>query len=415
MRARLRSAIGALVLLSALPAREVRGQLPTITDAPVVRTGNFLLLPAAILSGGYDSNIHREGPPNGPIPAGELFGVGTLQTFAVARSFSFNTTSGAEYLTFKNKPGEGGVSWANRAGMTVVMGVLRPKASARASDTYARPSGYELGERSRHQEWDVAGGADVRLGARAKVGGEVRRLSLNYDASAKYQDSSLHETLSLDLLTVAGDLTYELSPLTSISVKGSSEQHRFRLAPQRDADAGTVTFGVAVSRPATVSGAGQVGLRWFRSLHGTSDTFLGIAGNGIITYSRPSGVQISGRVSRDTQHSYDPSLAYYVFTSVGGNLLMRPAGWRLIVGGAHTWLDYRYAGTSAGLNRVDRHTFAEWVLGHRLGRGMELGVNGQREMKTGTAAFTGNRLMLYWALSLAYVNHFDRPVPGVMP
>jgi hypothetical protein len=104
-----------------------------------------------------------------------------------------------------------------------------------------------------------------------------------------------------------------------------------------------------------------------------------------------------------------------VFTTVGGSLFMRPGGWRLTVGGGHTWLDYRYAGTTAGLHRVDHHTFAEWSLGHRLGRAMELGLNGQREMKTGTAAFTGNRLMAYRALSLPYVNHFDRPIPGVMP
>jgi hypothetical protein len=193
MRVRLRSAIAALALFASVAATHARGQqLPDVKEAPVVRTEKFLLLPAAILSGGYDSNIHREGPPFGPIPAAELFGVATVQTFGVARPFSFNTTSGIEYLTFRDKPGEGGVSWANRAGLAAALGVVRPKASVRASDTYARPSGYEIGERSRHQELDVAGGADVRLGTRASVGAEVRKLALDYDASATYQDSNLY-------------------------------------------------------------------------------------------------------------------------------------------------------------------------------------------------------------------------------
>jgi hypothetical protein len=416
MSARLRSSIAAVVVMTILPGLDASAQqLPVIADAPAFRTENFLILPAAILSSGYDSNIHREGPPNGPIAATELFGVGTVRTFAVARPFLLNTESAAEYSTFKDKKGEGGLSWSNRASVAVGIAALRPKARVRASDTYARPTGFEIGERSRHQELDFGGGFEVLMGHRARAGAEVRHLSLNYDASAKYQDSSLYETLSLDLLGVGANFSYEVSPLTNISIVGSADQYRFRRAPQRDADSESVAFGLSVARPAAVSGSGQVGVRWFRSLTGTSNTFVGITGNGTITYSRPSGTLISGRVSRDTQHSYDPALAYYVFTTVGGSLFMRPGGWRLTVGGGHTWLDYRYAGTTAGLHRVDHHTFAEWSLGHRLGRAMELGLNGQREMKTGTAAFTGNRLMAYWALSLPYVNHFDRPIPGVMP
>jgi len=408
-----------LILTASVILGVVRGgaaqTLPAVGDVPAFRTDNFLLVPAAIVSGGEDTNIHREGPPNGPIAAGELFAVAGVQMFGMASAFEFSGSSGAEIVAFKDNPGEGGLSWAHRVGLRVALPRIRPKASLRYSDTYARPSGFEIGERSRHQELAIGAGVDVRLSPRATLGGEVNHLALNYDAAAVYQDSSLYETLSLDLLTASTQLSYDLTPLTTVSGTATIDQSRFRRASSRDTDGGLVAVSVSMSRPALLSGRGQVGLRWFRALNGGADTFVGLTGAADLLYFRPNGISIQTRFARDTQFSYDPALAYYVFTDVGATLLFKPAGWSIGFGAGHQWLDYRYAGTAAGAGRVDHRTGIGGVLGHRVGRGMEVGVNAEYLVKRGNLPFTGARAMAYWSLGSAFLMRFDRPLPGELP
>jgi hypothetical protein len=405
-----------LTLLVALGPRLASAQtLPAVSEFPAVRTGNMIVVPAAILSGGHDSNIHGEGPPAGPIASTELFGVVAAQLFGVASSLEFTGASGAEIVSFRGHPGEGGLSWAHRFGVRLALPKVRPKASVRYSDTYARPTGFEIGARSRHQELTVTGGLDVRVGARARIGGEVSYLSIDYAADAIYQDSSLHDTLSLDMLSVVAQMQYDVSPLTTLSIAASADRNRFRRMPERDTDGGLVSVGVTLARPALVTGSGQVGFRWFRALSNDANTFRGLTGLAHLVYARPGGTVIAVRFARDPQFSYDPSLAYYVYTDVGGTISTRPGGWILKAGAGHQFLDYRYAGTVAGAGRVDHRTGVGAVIGHRVGRGMEVGVNAEYTEKTGVQAFNGTRLMAYWSIGGPYLMRFDRMLPGELP
>jgi len=405
----------ALLFASAARVPAAGQELPAITDVPALRTDNFVLVPSGLFSGGHDSNIHREGPPNGPIGSVETFGVAGLQSFGQLSSLVIRTMSGAELVSFKDHPGEGGLSWANRAILHLDRPRFRPKGNVRYSDTYARPTGFEIGERSRHQEFAYGGGMDVRLNPRATIGGDVNHLSLNYDADAVYDGSNLYQTLSLELTVEGGEFRYELSPLTTMSLRLSADQTRFRLDHARDTDAGVATVGFTMARPAMISGSGQVGLRWFKSLQGNADTFVGLIGSGNFAYTRPSGLIVIGRFDRDSQFSYDTALAYYVFTDLGTTVAYKPGGWNLGAGASHQWLDYRYAGTAAGAGRVDHRTAVGAVVAHRVGRGMELGVNADYITKTGKLAFNATRAMVYWSLGSAFLMRFDRPLPGEMP
>lgn len=391
---------------------EAQPPVPVDADVPALRGQNLALVPGAILSGGYDSNIHREGPPNGPIPATELFGVASYQLFGRFSAVELNAAGGAEAVSFRDLPGEGGLSWAQRASVQVGLSRVRPKASLRYSDTYARPSGFEIGERSRHQELNIGGGVDLRLSPRAVIGAEAHHLSLDYEGAEEYQGSSLHETLSLDLLVATGQFSYDVTPLTTVSVMGSYDRNRFREAGLRDTDGGLAAVGVSMARPAMLSGNGQVGIRWFRPLHGTADTFLGVTGTANLVYARPTGTLLQFRFNRDTQFSYDPALGYYVFTDGGVLLHFTIGGWKVGSGASHQWLDYRLAGTAAGAGRVDHRTAAGAMIGHRVGRGMEVGVNGEYAVKTGPLAFSGTRVMAYWSIGRAVLMRFDRPLPG---
>jgi hypothetical protein len=389
--------------------------LPAVGDIPALRTENLIIVPAVIISGGHDSNIHGEGPPAGPIASSELFGVAAAQLFGVASSLEFSGSSGAEIVSFRGHPGEGGLSWAHRFGVRLALPRIRPKAAIRYSDTYARPTGFEIGARSRHQELTVTGGADLRVSPRARIGGEVSHLALNYAADAQYQDSSLYDTLSLDLLTIATEMQYDLSPLTTMSIVATADRNRFRRMPERDTDGGRVVGGVSMTRPAMLTGSGQAGVRWFRPVRTDTGTFVGLVGLANLVYTRPSGVAIGVRFGRDTQFSYDPSLGYYVYTDVGGTILMRPGGWILKAGGGHQFLDYRQARTAAGAGRVDHRTGVGAMIGHRVGRGMEVGVNAEYTEKTGELAFNGTRVMAYWSIGGAYLMRFDRMLPGELP
>jgi hypothetical protein len=407
-------AIAVVMSLAATPHASAQS-VPVAGEVPAFRTEHLVLVPAAIGSGGYDTNIHSEGPPAGPIAAPEIFGAGAMSLFANASAMELNASSGAELVSFTDHPGEGGLSWAHRASVRLPFAKFRPKGSLRYADTYARPTGFEIGARSRHQEFTFGGGLDVRLSPRATLGGEVTHLSTNYAADAIYQNSPLYDTLSLDLLVASANFSYDVSTLTTVTFAASQDRTRFRRLSQRDTDGGVLLAGFEMNRPALISGSARLGLRWFKPLDRGVNSFVGLTGNANLVYLRPSGFSVGVAFNRDTQFSYTQTLAYYLLTDVGGRVSYSPHGWKLGAGGSYRWLDYTHAGTLAGMGRIDHFYALGGMVGHKVGRGMELGVNGDYLNKSGALSFTGARLMAFWSLGTPFLMRFDRPLPGEIP
>jgi hypothetical protein len=209
-----------------------------------------------------------------------------------------------------------------------------------------------------------------------------------------------------------GQVSYELSPLTTVTAVASYDRSRFRRSPQRNTDGGLAAIGIQMNRPALLSGSAQIGWRWFEPLLDDVETFRGLTGRANLAYTRPSGLSLAVAFNRDTQFSYSQRLAYFVFTDLGVHITHRPGGWRLIAGTGYRWLDYTHARTTDGQGRVDHVTSVNGTISHRVGRGMEIGVTGNHLKKSGVLAFSGTRAMVFWSLGGPYLMRFDRPLPG---
>jgi hypothetical protein len=386
----------------------VIAQAPVPDGYPALRAGTFTLAPASLVSIGHDDNIHRETPA---VSAGELFTVFGADLGWRSGPVRVDGASFAEAVWFKNQPGEGGFSYAHTADLRMITPRVRPLAHVRFSDTYARPTGYELGGHSRHIEFDWQAGLETSVSPVATLNGDFRHLRLDYAADEMYNGSPLYVTLSQEVTQVDAGLDYRVSPLTSLVVTATRDETIFRRDPNRGGTNTRVLAGLSLKSPAFLSGSARVGVSDFSPR--ASRPFTGVVGAGTLQYGRSAGFAVMGTFQRSTEFSYDPRLDYFLYSNLGTSVSV-PAGarWLLVGAVARQWLDYRQAGTELGDDRVDKRLAAGATLFYRVGRWHQVGVKGDWERKTGGQALRAFGASVFWSFGGTRVRRFDRRLPG---
>lgn len=399
----------ALVGLLATPVAAQQADPWTVERDPsegsMFRAGTLAWTPAVVLAGGHDSNI-----------AGTPDSIGDYQTYAVPQmdlwwvhpGVAVNVFGAMEFVRLGSNPGfingQQGISVQRRHAL------VRPYAGFTYRQTEAAVQGYEVGFRSARKSGNYIAGTKILLTPRSEVEVNLRVDLTSWAADARYQGSSLREKLNRNASGVTTSYTYRITPLTSVGARVEATRDRFRYSPLRDGQTIRAFSVLGFERPALLFGSVAAGYAQFHSPSSGAADFHGPVAVVNLGLGKPAGTLLRAYLTRDTDYSFDTSLAYYVVT--GSTLVLsRRVGrqWDLEAYGSRFTLDYRPAQTRASVGRYDVLVEVGAVAAYRLGTWTRMGVSGERAKKTGPWGYQADRLMAFFMVGSGRFQRLDRP------
>lgn len=405
---------GAAVLalcLAGLPSTALaQGQIqePDPTAEARVRLGAFAFTPAVFITGGYDSNITRTTDGEGDW---ELVTSPQIDAWLSLGRAVLNVNSAVE-LTNHTKDPPVTFNYFNGVSFTVPGAVFKPTVSYSNINLYARPTGFEIGERSRRVENSAGGRLDWLIGGRTTLTAEGSWLKINWDAAAEYQGSNLRDFLNRTITTGLLAAGAQVTPLTAVFGGIRLIQDRFEFSPERDGDSLDVLGGVTISSPALISGSAVVGYRRFQSPDSGAADFNGIVYVGQLRYVRESRTRVLLDFNRSPTFSYSESLGYYLLTSTSAAYIQTLfKDWEVSVFGGYHFLDYRVAGLSAGAGDTTNRTDSGGGVSRRFGAYTRIGVNASYILSRGSDRYDAWRAIAYIVYGSDKLKRLDRPLP----
>ena len=107
-----------------------------------------------------------------------------------------NGVSAAEFINYRVQRPIRTFNHFNGLSLRFPGAILEPRISASHRNHFARPTGFEIGERSRRIEDEIRGSLSWSLSERTALLAEGRWLRINWDAAAQYRGSNLRESLN---------------------------------------------------------------------------------------------------------------------------------------------------------------------------------------------------------------------------
>jgi hypothetical protein len=394
-------------------------------DDPVasteVRFGAFGLNPGGWISAGYDGNVTREADQviSGPT----LHASPQLQVWWRAGSTFVGVLGALEYIQVAQQ-GKTTLEGQPKANTLGAVTVSRPgkrlflNGDFAFKSTNARPTGFEVGARSRHTDKTLRVEARVSPAPRLSISATGAYNQVGYDAAAIYDGSPLHQTLSYKSNSVGIGATVGLSPLSSVFASVDRGQQVFQYLPERDNSSITTLGGFTFRPQALLSGTISAGYRFSRS------DYPGAASIGIeaplsgpvisvqLAHIRPSGAIFSVSYLRDQFFSYDYERGTFVSRQLAGNVFLNPVfGWNPYFS---AWVaDLSYTEPEPA---VARHF--EYLVGasHQMRRYLRVGVlvNGFKHFNiTGSGPeYQGTRAFVFLMLGQRnWWRQLDLPLP----
>lgn len=378
--------------------------LPT---GPGWRSGMWSVTPTVVFTGGYDSNINRESPP---IAAQETYALPQVELrWRTPRWIGIAGTT--HEFTHFSAAQNGGINWRSFASLRYKGARYSPWVSYDRPRTNARPTGFEIGRRSKHLEDNYAAGADVKATARTSLSVRVASEKIRWDADAAYAGSVLRETLNRNSRSISGSLSYKLTPLTSLTGSGEVSRFEFINSPGRDATTETANVGVEFKSPAMLEGSAWIGVLRLRQVTRAVTDFTGLVASSSIGYARPSGAYTRVQVGRGLTFSYDPSRAYYTLLDVNLSF-SRPIGgrWHTVAFAGHHNVDYPEPinGVRPRGNRIEEGGFA---AAYQVGPWTRIGGSLEGFSQVGQLAYSGVRVVAFLHIGVGTPRRLDRPIP----
>ncbi len=369
-----RGAALALLLAAIAPAGAQAQAPPDPADTARVQAGPFSLNPRLeLLNVGVDSNVFDEAE-------------GARQDFTATIRPSLDATlrlgrgrvTGRSWLDavyFQKYKDQRSLNRFGEVRAEARLTRLIPYVTASGLVTRERPN-REIDQRARHTSQKVGGGASLLMFSRTSIVGGVTREIVRYDSTEFFRGENLSRQLDETRTSVHGGLRFALTPLTTLSVTATSDQDRFDLSPERDADTLRIAPTFEFDPSALLSGTVSVGYRRFTPLHDTMPAFRGLVAQVATRYTLLGRTRFDVQVSRDIDYSYQSQEPYYLRT--GGTLtvtqlLAGPIDVQGVAGRER--LEYRGTTGGTGALPADTTEVGGGGVGYRLGQTARIGVN----------------------------------------
>jgi hypothetical protein len=257
------------------------------------------------------------------------------------------------------------------------LGRVQPFAEAGYLRTRQRPNS-EIDARSLRQEEAFGGGALLRLSSRTSVKLSLERRNVAYDAEESYNDTQLQETLNRRTHRRLLEARYDVTPLTTATLRGEVVRDRFQFSPLRDANSVAVVPGVEFKSRALVSGHARIGFRRFSPINATLSPFSGVVASAALSYTWQGSTRFTFSADRDLTYSYERLQPYYVLNGIGISIRRQVVG-AIDATASVRREQYGYrdlllpGATVDDLRRVDIVRSLSGSLGYRIGNSMRAG------------------------------------------
>lgn len=280
-------------------------------DAPPrIQVGPLRLTPKITLQDfGYDSNILNQA-----VNPKSDFTFTFIPSLVVATGFrraTFTFTTNTGFVYYATHRSERSVD--RDYGATAVVPFRRIRLFAQASYVNARQRfNYEIDVRARRAEFYGEAGIRVSISPRISADLSHRRLDVEFDPDAFFDNTRLAERLNRESRSVFAAFRYVATPLTSVIASVESGGTTFRLAPFRDSDAWRASIGVETQPRALIAGAATVGFQRLLPRNPVVPEFSGPVGTVGVSYRSPWATLLALSLERRLVDSYSREEPYYV-------------------------------------------------------------------------------------------------------
>lgn len=269
-------------------------------------------------------------------------------------------------------------------GLTLPFNRLTLKAKGTYTNTNDRP-GYEIAARIHHVDTGYDGSVELRVLSKTFVSAHAGQTTFNYDANAVYFGTNLNQELNHQSTIAGVTIRHQLTPLTAVTLDGSTQRDRFDIDPYRDADSNQFTAGVQFDPFALIKGSATFGYRDFKPIDPTIPTFTGFTMGVNLSYVLLGTTKLGIGATRDVQFSYQITQPYYVQTGVNGSIAQQIYGpFDVVVRAGVARLAYQdqVGAVLAYPNEVDHIRTFGGGAGYHLGRDMRIGFDVSEQRRT---------------------------------
>lgn len=374
-------------------------QVPRVPDPSEfrVRLGPMFLNPTiSLTNAGIDTNVFNE--PTSENPKRDFTMTVTPRTNLWLRMGRTWVTGNVreDFVWYREYASERSVNSSYGGGWVVPLTRVAFAVTGAWVHTRERP-GFEIDVRSRRNEADVSGAAEIRVLSKTLFGVRGLRRTIDFDRDAIFLGASLHDELNRTETTGSATIRHELSPLTTLTLDVSRSQDRFEFAPLRDADSASIGLALGFDPFALITGNARFGFRDFKPLSSDLPGYRGATAAVELAYVALESTRFSVQATRDVQYSFDINQPYYLLTGVAGSIGQQLYGPLDVEGriGAQRLAYTDREGASAELSdRTDRLRTYGFGVGYRMGRGLRIGFNvdqQKRESEVELRQYEGRR------------------------
>jgi hypothetical protein len=339
---------------------------------------------------GFDTNIfNASGTPERDFTT--TLATGADSWLRLGRGYFSGKTS-VDWVYFQKNASQRSVNLSQEGRMDLDLLRLVPRAGGAFLNSRQRPND-EFDLRIQQRQVVMFGGVAVPLGVKAALDVEYRQQDFDY-AVGKFGDALVATALNRESrsTTVAGH--FELSPLTTLTVRADRRLDRFEFTPARDSESYRVMPGLEFQPSAVVSGSAFVGFRRFHTVSPETPDFSGVVAAVKLKFVALDAFRIVGEVTRDVEYSLDLEESFFVSTVAGVEVTQAVGLYWDVVGRVRRH-GLAYRPTAGHDGRVDRAWQTGVGFGRRLGEQMRVGLDVdyvQRDSVLPSRAFDGFRV-----------------------
>jgi hypothetical protein len=293
-----------LILLLVGTIRSTRAQSPEAPDNAPVRMGPLTLAPVvSIYDAGRDDNIYNRSV--GFDPQGDLTATAGLtvdEWLSLSRMRMYGRTQLA-YHYFRELTALRVLDTLATARFEFPLNRLTPFVEAGLTDASFQQNP-EIDAIARRLDTSLLAGAELRLSAKFRASGYLRRRDLKYDEDSFFFGSDLGQELNHTSSSEGAQVKYAATPYTTIAVAAERVRDRFGPGSDRNSDGYVVLPSVEFNPRAMISGRAEVGFRTLVFQTPGVPDFTGPIARVDLSYVLLGNTRFTLTARRDLEYSY---------------------------------------------------------------------------------------------------------------
>lgn len=365
-----RTIVTAVVTLLAGGGLAAQGP-PILPSTTIVQAGPASLYPTVALHDvGSDSNVYRDNAA----PKEDFTWSLTPRLYAVVpiAGTRFIGTARGDFVYYQVYHDQRTINGFFEGRYDFVDSLVRPFASYSYA-TFREQQGLEIDLKVRQSRAAMFVGSDFELTPTTALTAWVHREKYAWDPNALYDGVLLGEQLNRTEDSLAGGVSFRISPFTKLVSAIEIQRDRFEESPEKDADSLRFAPVIEFESGGPFGGQASAGYRVFNPLSPAVNGYNGFVASASITYSYNPSNRITFSGGREVRYSYEPLQPYYLESGLRLNVIQQVIGPFELIGFGERWVAryQRVGGTSFDGKREDTLSFGGGV-GLLLGDQMEL-------------------------------------------